>query len=139
MQMFRKQLLACAALAALGTVSLCAQPAQRQHGFAKMATALNLTPDQQNQTKAIFQESHKSARQVRLQLRQTRQDLKAAVASGDSNQIQQLASSEGTEMGQLAAIRATAMSKVYKILTPDQQQKFMSMRQELRAQRRAKG
>jgi Spy/CpxP family protein refolding chaperone len=139
MQVFRKQLLAFAALAAMGTISLCAQPMPGHRGFAKMATALNLTPDQQNQTKAIFQESHKSARQVRQQLRQTRQELQAAVTAGNSDQIQQLSASQGTEMGQLTAIRSTAMSKVFKILTPDQQQKFLSMKQDLRAARRAKG
>jgi len=139
MKMFRKQLLACAALAALGTLGLCAQPAFRHRGFTKMATALNLTPDQQTQTKAIFRESHQSARQVRQQLMQTRKDLQAAIQSGNADQIQQLSASQGTEMGQLAAIRATATSKVYKILTPEQQQKFLSLRQEMRAARRAKG
>lgn len=144
MQVFRKQLLACAALAAMGTFSVFAQqaqPAQRmrgQHGVAKMAAELNLTADQQAQTKAIFRESRQSAMPVRQQLRQTRKDLQAAIQSGNTEQIQQLATTEGSQVGQLTAIRATAFSKVYKILTPEQQQKFLSIRQEMRAAHRAK-
>lgn len=102
-----------------------------------MATALNLTPDQQTQTKAIFRESRQSAMPVRQQLRQTSKDLQAAIQSGNTNQIQQLAATKGSEIGQLTAIRAAAASKMFKILSPDQQQKFLSMRQEMRHGRHA--
>ena len=137
MKVFRKQLLAFAAVAALATGSMFAQAGPRGHGqgLAKLTSALNLTPDQQNQTKAIFQESRQSSKQVRQQLRQTRKDMQAAITSGNTDQINQLAATQGGEMGQLSAIRATAVSKMFKILTPDQQQKFLSMRQETHARR----
>jgi len=134
MQLFSKKLLACAAVAALGAVSLCAQAVQRGQGprrFKMMATYLNLTPAQMTQAKSIFQQAGQSAKPVRQQLRQTRKSLQAAIQSGDADQIQQLATSEGTEMGQLAAIRAGAMSQLYKNLTPDQQQKLATFQQSM--------
>ena len=42
-------------------------------------------------------------------------------------QIQQLASTEGSEFGQLAAVRSTAFAKVYQKLTPDQKTKLEAM------------
>jgi Spy/CpxP family protein refolding chaperone len=98
-----------------------------------MATSLNLTPAQTDQVKAIFRESGKSAKPIRQQLMETRRSLRGAVKAGDSDQIQKLAATEGTEAGQLSAIRATALSKVYKVLTPDQQRKLEELQQSRRA------
>ena len=86
-----------------------------------------MTPAQQAQAKSIFQEARQSGQPIRQQLKQTRQSLWAAVQANNTAQIQQLASTEGSEIGQLAAIRGTAMAKVYQILTPDQQQKLASI------------
>lgn len=125
----RSKLLTSAAVTLLAAVSLCAQPARRAHGqqrFQAMAAAANFTPEQANQAHSIFQEAGRSAKPVRRELRQTRQQLRAAVQAGDQQQIQQLTAAEGAQRGQLAAIRATSMSKVYKMLTPDQQQKLMA-------------
>jgi Spy/CpxP family protein refolding chaperone len=125
----RSKLLTGAAVTLLATVCLFAQQARREHAqqhFQAMAQAANFTPDQANQAHSIFQEAGRSAKPVRQELRQTRQQLRAAVQAGDQQQIQQLTATEGAQRGQLAAIRATSMSKVYKILTPDQQQKLMA-------------
>jgi Spy/CpxP family protein refolding chaperone len=124
----RSKLLTGAAATLLAVVSLCAQPARRAHGqrFQAMAAAVNFTPDQANQAHSIFQEAGRSAKPVRQELRQTRHQLRAAVQAGDQQQIQQLTATEGAQHGQLAAIRATSMSKVYKMLSPDQQQKLMA-------------
>ena len=89
-----------------------------------MANYLNLTAAQRGQAKTIFREASQSAKPVRQQLRETRQSLQAAIKSGNSDQIQQFAATEGTEKGQLAAIRATAFAKLYPILTAEQQQKL---------------
>ena len=134
MQFLNKKMGAWMAVAALGTASLLAQtppPArhsQHQGQFgAVMAAALNLTDAQKSQMQSIFQEARQSSQPIRQQLRQTRQSLDAAVKAGNSDQIQQLSTQEGTEMGQLAAIRASAHAKMFKMLTPDQQQKLSTL------------
>ena len=134
MQVLSKKMGAWMAVAALGTASLFAQtppPAQHfQHqgrSGAMMAAALNLTDAQKSQMKSIFQEARQSSQPIRQQLKQTRQSLQAAVQAGDSNQIQQLSATEGTEMGQLAAIHASARAKMFKMLTPEQQQKLSTL------------
>jgi Spy/CpxP family protein refolding chaperone len=132
MQLFSKKLLASLAVAAaLGAAGLYAQTTKGQglHRFKAMTSALNLTPEQQAQAKSIFQDARQSAKPLRQQLRETRKSLQAAIQSGNADQIQQFANTQGTEMGQLAAIRATAMSKMYQTLTPDQQQKLLAFRQ----------
>jgi len=126
MQISSIKLSAWTVVAALGAVSLFAQTpqagaqAQGRHKLGKMANYLNLTTQQ----RAIFREAGKAAKPVRMQLRETRQSLQAAIKSGNSDQIQQLTATEGTEKGQLAAIRATAMAKLYPTLTAEQQQKL---------------
>src|SRR5260370_22462980 len=134
MPVLSKKMGAWMAVATLGTASLFAQtppPArhfQRQgRSGAMMAAALNLTDAQKSQMQSIFQEARQSSQPVRQQLKQTRQSLQAAVQAGDSNQIQQLSATEGTEMGQLAAIHASARAKMFKMLTPEQQQKFSAL------------
>jgi Spy/CpxP family protein refolding chaperone len=130
----RNKLAAWTAVAALGAASLFAaetSPAGvHRHGRqgAFLSTYLNLTPAQQAQQKAIFENVRQSGHQVRQELRQTRQSLRAAVQANNVAQIQQLAKTEGSEVGQLAAIRGEAMAKVYQILTPDQQQKLAQLR-----------
>jgi len=123
MQLLTKRLLSCTAVVVLGAVTLCARPTR--HGMVKqMAAYFNFTPAQTSQARAIFLEAKQSALPVRKQLRETRQALKAAIPSGNAEQVQQLAATQGSELGQLAAIRATAFAKVYKTLTPEQQQKM---------------
>jgi Spy/CpxP family protein refolding chaperone len=142
MKILSSKLSAWTAVAALGTVSLFAQapqqaPAQAQgrHKMARMATYLNLTSAQRAQARSIFREAHQSAMPVRQQLRETRQSLQAAIKSGNSDQIKQLAATEGNEKGELAAIRASAFAKLYPTLTPEQQQKLAEFRQSRKAHR----
>ena len=139
MQVLSKKMGAWVAVAALGTASLFAQtppPARHNHQHGKLAAALNLTDAQKTQMKSIFQQARQSAQPVRQQLQQTRQSLQAAVKAGDSNQIQQLSATEGTEMGQLAAIRASARAQMFKMLTPDQQQKLSTLQAAMHHSRR---
>jgi Spy/CpxP family protein refolding chaperone len=118
------------AAAALGAASLLAQtpPAGRhsQHQ-GRFVQQLNLTDAQKSEMKSIFQEARQASQPVRQQLKQTRQSMQAAVQAGNSDQIQQLSATEGTEMGQLAAIRASAHAKMFKMLTPEQQQKLSTL------------
>jgi protein CpxP len=122
-------------IASLGATSLFAAQTSagggHRHGRmdAFLSSYLNLTEAQQTQAKAIFHDARQSARPIRQQLQQTRQSLRAAVQANNSAQIQQLATTEGSQVGQLAAIRSTAMAKVYQVLTPDQQQKLTALQQ----------
>jgi Spy/CpxP family protein refolding chaperone len=120
MQIFTSKQFAWAAVAALGTVGLFAQGHHQ-----RMADRLNLTTEQ----RAIFHDAGKSAKPVRMRLRQTHQALQEAIKSGNSDQIKQLTAAEGTEKGELAAIRANAMAKLYPTLTAEQQQKLAEFKQ----------
>jgi Spy/CpxP family protein refolding chaperone len=142
MKVLSKKMGAWMAVAALGTASLFAQtppPARHNHQHGRLAAALNLTDAQKSQMKSIFQGARQSAQPVRQQLHQTRQALQAAVKAGNSNQIQQLATTEGTEMGQLTAIHASARAKMFKMLTPEQQQKLSMMQASHRSRRGPEG
>lgn len=100
----------------------------RQQHTERMATFLNLTPDQREKTKAIMTESKQSAEPILAQLKQGHEALAAAVKAnkGDAD-IDRLANSQGVLMGQLTAIRTKAFAKVYSLLTPEQRQKADQM------------
>ncbi|MBZ5610308.1 MAG: Spy/CpxP family protein refolding chaperone [Acidobacteriia bacterium] len=136
MQLRTNKFVAFSALAALGAAGLFAQQrlaarAGQREGrpLRVMSAVLNLTDAQQTQVKSIFQDARKSAQPVRQQLMSTRQSLEAAVQAGDADQIQQLSATVGNATGQLTAIRSSAFAKIYKTLTPDQQQKWGSLQQ----------
>jgi Spy/CpxP family protein refolding chaperone len=146
MKLLTHKLGAFTALAALGAVALFAQPkfgpraGQREGRQMRMMSAvLNLTEAQKTQIKSIFQESRDSAKPVRQDLMATRKSLAAAVKAGDTAQIQQLSATIGNDLGQLSAIHSSAMAKVYKTLTPDQQQKWDSLEQARRPHFGARG
>ncbi|HTW67679.1 MAG TPA: Spy/CpxP family protein refolding chaperone [Bryobacteraceae bacterium] len=141
MNPFRNRFAAWTAVAALSAASLFAAPTSfAGHRHGRMGTFLtnylNLTASQQAQRKSIFETARQSSQPVRQELRQTRKSLHAAIQSDNTAQIQQLAKVEGTEVGQLSAIRADAMAKSYKILTPAQRQKLASLREAWQASRR---
>jgi Spy/CpxP family protein refolding chaperone len=130
-------------LASLGATSLfAAQTAAgggHRHGRfgAFLSSYLNLTDGQQTQAKSIFDDERQSAAPIRQQLQQTRQSLRAAVQANNTAQIQQLATTEGSQVGQLTSIRSAAMAKVYQMLTPDQQQKLAALQQARKASHQA--
>jgi Spy/CpxP family protein refolding chaperone len=142
MQSLSKKMGAWMAVAALGVAGLFAQTPPTARHFqrqgrsgALMAAALNLTDAQKSQMKAIFDEARQASQPVRQQLKQTRQSLQAAIQAGNSDQIQQLSATEGSEMGQLTAIRASAHAKMFKMLTPDQQQKLSTLQASMHSRR----
>jgi Spy/CpxP family protein refolding chaperone len=139
MQVLNKNLGAWLAVTALGAASLFAQtppPARHSQHQGRLAQELSLSDAQKSQMKSIFQEARQSSQPVRQQLTQTRQSLQAAVQAGDSNQIQQLSATEGTELGQLTAIHASARAKMFKMLTPEQQQKLSTLQASMHSRRR---
>ena len=138
MQILSKKVAAFAAVAALGVAGFAfAAPAQGRRHFGRGGELMQVLTDAQKvQAKAVFQEARQSAQPIRQQLMETRKSLRAAIQSGDTNQIHQLSATEGSQMGQLMAIRSTAFSKVYQTLTPEQKQKLTELQQERRQHRR---
>ncbi len=98
----------------------------------RMATFLNLTPDQRQQATAIMNEAKQAAEPIRAQLKQGREAMAAAVKANKTDEIDRLASGQGVLMGQLAAIHAKAFAKVYTLLTPEQRQKADQMHERMK-------
>jgi Spy/CpxP family protein refolding chaperone len=133
----RRNLIGIGMVAALAAGAVLAQTAQS--GLAKgrlglganlrqrVIRNLNLTDAQKAQAKTIFQAAKQSGAPIRAKLQENRQAMVAAVKSNDADAIQQLATAAGVLQGQLMANRASAMAKLYAILTPDQQTKLDQM------------
>jgi Spy/CpxP family protein refolding chaperone len=104
------------------------QQMRRGQFFERMATRLNLTEDQKQQTKSIMQAGRESSKPVVQQLRQSRQALRDAVKAGKSDaEINQLSANVGNLAGQVATIRAKTFAKTYALLTPEQRTKADEM------------
>jgi Spy/CpxP family protein refolding chaperone len=106
---------------------------KRREAIAKY---LNLTEAQKEQAKAELQAARTTARPMRQQLRQVRQEMFQAIRANDTAKIQQLSAQEGNLKGQLTAVRDEAFAKIYSNLTPEQRAKadqlpahFRQMRQ----------
>ncbi|MGI8988003.1 MAG: Spy/CpxP family protein refolding chaperone [Bryobacteraceae bacterium] len=137
----KRFVLALTALTALTGAGLAAQttPATpptgsqtgRMHrglGMNGLAQKLNLTPDQQAQAKAIFQNSRTASAALAPQLKQAHDALLNAVKSGASDaQIDALANAQAPLTAQMEALHAKAFAKLYAILTDDQKKQFDSM------------
>jgi len=89
-----------------------------------LTQVLDLTESQKGQARTIFEEAAQSAQPVQQELRQNREKLTAAAKAGNSDmEIEKLATQQGYLMGKLLSIHAMAMSKFYRILTPEQRAK----------------
>jgi Spy/CpxP family protein refolding chaperone len=128
-----------AALAAAATMSVAsfAFGAETQgRSFHRHSAIMQvLTDSQKAQAKGVFQQARETAKPIHEQMMATRKSLRAAVQSGDAQQIQQLSAAEGQEIGQMMAIRSSAFSKVYQTLSADQKAKLAEI-QQARAQAR---
>jgi Spy/CpxP family protein refolding chaperone len=93
----------------------------------KLATLLNLTPDQKTQIAGIFQNSFTQAQPLMTQMRTNRQAIEQLVKSGSAEnfdaQIQPLAATQASLTSQLTVIHAKAMAQVWNLLNPDQRTK----------------
>jgi len=107
-------------------------PGVRAMVHKRMMKQLNLTPDQQQQAKSIFQAARQSVQPQTQQLKTDRQALHAAVQAGDNAKIQQLTAEMGTLRGNVMAARAQAQSKFFALLTPDQRTKAEQFQQKAR-------
>lgn len=120
------------ALPAAGLLAKGALRQNRRAGFLdRVSTELNLTDRQKAQAKSIFQSEREAARSVRHELRQERKAVQSAIQSGkQAAEIRQLARNEAPALGELAGMRAAAFAKFHAVLTPAQQQKLATLRQE---------
>jgi periplasmic protein CpxP/Spy len=101
--------------------------------FERMATQLNLTQDQKQQTRSIMQAARESSKPVVQQLRQSRQAVREAIKAGKTDaEIDQLSANVGNLAGQVAAIRARAFARTYALLTPEQRTKADQMADRVR-------
>lgn len=99
----------------------------------KLATLLNLTPDQKTQVSGILQNSFNEAKPLMSQMRGNRQSIEQLVKSGNTTdfdqQLQALANTQGSLTSQLTVIHAKAMAQVWNLLNPDQRQKADQLHQ----------
>jgi Spy/CpxP family protein refolding chaperone len=102
----------------------------------RMMTALNLTPDQKTMAKSIFGQAREASKPVRMELRQNREAMAAAVKSDNQAQIAKLAAERGKLTAKLATNHGEAMAKFYHALTPAQKAKADEMHARFQAHMR---
>lgn len=102
-------------------------PGRRANRLDRLATILNLTPDQKTQIGSILESSSAQARPLMSQMRTNREAIEQLVKSGTAenfdSQLQQLANQQGSLTSQLCVIHGKAMSQVWNLLNPDQRTK----------------
>jgi Spy/CpxP family protein refolding chaperone len=115
------------------------QKGMRNHRFQarqRMMAALNLTPDQKTMAKSIFGQTREASKPVRMELRQNREAMGAAVKANNQAQIAKLATERGKLTAKLDTNRAEAMAKFYQSLTPAQRAKADEMHARFQARMR---
>jgi protein CpxP len=130
------------ALAAGLAVTVFAQGPRWGHGRHEgrmlhwMSSELNLTDAQQAQIKTILQAEHAKIQPLVQQLRKNQQAQDASLnGSFDEAKAQAFAASQAQIMTNVIVERQRAKSQIYAVLTPEQQQKAIELRQQ-REQRR---
>jgi len=126
-------ILTAGALAAQTTAPPAAQPApnagqpqthvRRHSRMARLTAGLNLTPDQQKQTRQIFAESRTEMKGLAPKFREDRAAMAGAVKSDSEKQIDQVAQQDAQIHAQMEAIHAKTLAKFFSILNPDQKAK----------------
>jgi Spy/CpxP family protein refolding chaperone len=103
--------------------------ARRQHRdmVARLTARLNLTPDQQNQARAIFKQARADAKALSPKLRNEHMALQTAIKSDNEPQIDRILNQDSQLNAQARAIHAKAMAKFYQTLNADQKARFDKM------------
>lgn len=104
-----------------------AEQMQQRH-VQRLATLLDLTEAQKQQTAAIFENARQQASAVAPQVRTAETSLRDAVKANNVAQIDSLAAEIGRLHGQMRAIRAKSDAEFYALLTPEQRQKYDELR-----------
>lgn len=98
-------------------------------GFHKHLRELDLSDEQREQVKAIFQETRPQFKEQRQALREVSTQIHTLTASDayDAGQLAVLADQKGEIVAEMTRLKADRMSKVRAILTPEQQAKFAEL------------
>jgi periplasmic protein CpxP/Spy len=93
---------------------------------------LDLTDAQREQVKTIFEATHADVQAIHEQLKGLHEQMGSAVETGNTAEIDVLASQQGDLTGKLMAIQAKNMVRVRnEVLTSEQIQKLAEMRQKM--------
>lgn len=107
----------------------------RHHQFARLATKLNLTDAQKAQWKDIRKASHEQNKAFFAEVRQTRQDFRAAKQANDQAKIDALKPTMQAQRQQMKQIRQANMQQFESILTPDQKAQLDALKAKWEARR----
>jgi protein CpxP len=99
--------------------------------IAHLTRDLDLTDAQQQQVKSLVEGQRPALKGLMQQLAAQRQQMLTATQNGqfDQAQVQAIASQQGQTLASLIVARQELQSKIYALLTPDQQAKFNRMQQ----------
>ncbi len=100
---------------------------------------LNLTDDQKQQIKTIFSNHKDDFKAIADRARPARQALQDAIASGDEAAIRQHSSELAAVQTDRALLASKVHAEVFKVLTPEQQQKAQTLIKQFEQRRAARG
>jgi len=105
---------------------------------AELLQALNLTPEQKEQIKGIRQQAVMEGRAVVIGLRRARRALDGAIYSAGADEALIEARARDLAVAQAAQVRLRALTelKIRRVLTTEQLQTFLQLRQRARARQR---
>lgn len=106
-------------------------------GEERLFRELNLTDAQKEQIKTLREKQHTDAETYHEQLRQTREQMRAAIESAtfDEAAVRALAVKEGQAVTELSVIGARTEAAIYQVLTAEQRAKLATMREQRRPPR----
>ncbi len=94
-----------------------------------LATALNLTEAQKIEARTIFEKEQKDTLDIREKMVSSNEALRDAAKSDKSDMdIDALASTAGALHGSMLAVHTKASAQFYRLLTPEQREKFEKLR-----------
>ena len=96
----------------------------RNWRMRRMTARLNLTPDQQAKSRAIFKKTREETRALAPQLRAEHQAMRTAIRSDSAAQIETISQQHASLNAKLHAIHAQSVADFYALLNPDQKAKF---------------
>jgi Spy/CpxP family protein refolding chaperone len=105
---------------------------RREEMQERLTRELNLTPAQQQQSKALFGKMRADAKPLREEMRRNHEAMETAIEANNTREIHNLAGKQATLVGQLMEMRANTMAKFYTTLTPEQKTKFQQLQQRMR-------
>ena len=105
-----------------------------RHGFEmRILKQLDLTDEQKAQVKSILSDERPTIQPLVQQLGATRRELRAATVNGqfDEATVRALAAKATQAMTDLIVEKARVQSKIYNVLTPEQQTKFNQLQERI--------